>query len=526
MNKSLFGLTLAVAFTAVSIFSTQAMAAPPPINHNCTNAVTSAKLQEKIDKAVEGDVIEVTGDCIGVDYVMARDRLTLRGIDGATITGTGASPAITVTHDETIIEGWDLIDGGINHGVVVRASGSALVRDILVISGVNGVQVIDSSFVEVDNVAIQVTGDGIAAISNGSAVIRNTDISDNPDDGVVAAGGGQVSLAGGNTIENNGDFGIIVAAGQANIDGSNTVQGNRIDLDCRQFSRVRVVQSITSSTDILRSSDCEVSEAFGAAVFENNPQSLVICSEGETISQTLANGVTDIVVRGLCDEQVTVTDSNVTIRGENLGPVGEPVDGIQTVFSGSTILVRGAQNVNLIDLKLTGGRNTVTSIFGGAAIINNGNISAGGPVGGGRFGLFVGDNSWVQLTNTVVLGGSGGGALANRTGTMRVFNSTISGGGTDKIALTLNDSVAYLYGTNFVGQITAHFNSRFAFFNQFLGTFYGNSVINSSVGPGQCSRYSNISAFPGDIVISAALPPVPYVNADFFSFSECQVTIE
>lgn len=529
MFKVLLSSAAVIVIFVFAMVASAAFAAPGITTHNCTNAITSAHLQDKIDNADEGDVIEVSGDCVGADYVIAGDSLTLRGVGGATITGTGAAAAITITHDHATVEGWALIDGGIDHGIVVRASGSALVHDISVIAGEDGIQVIQSASVEVSNVSIDANDDGIFAASNGSALISDTDISGNPDDGVVAAGGGQVTLAGGNTINNNGDFGVIVAAGQAAFNGANTVEGNRVDLDCRQFARVFITQSIKSSSRDLSSRDCVVSEQFGAPVFENHPQNLVDCTPAGTvnddsITKVLANGVTDVTVRGLCDEHLAITTSNVTITGENLDGGGNPVDGIQTNFAGNAIQIRGAQNATLNNLKITGGRNTISLFAGSTAWLNNTDLSAGGAASIGRYGVFVGDNSWLNMRDSTVLGGNGGGILALRNGTMRIFNSDVSGGATNKFALTLNNSVAYLYGVDLTGSLGAHFNSRTAFFDTFLGIFYGDSVIDSTIGPGQCSRYSNISAFPANIVEDTSA--TAFLNTDFSAFAECQVTIQ
>ncbi len=528
MIKELFGSALGLALGAslifIAIFASAAFGAQLDVNCNMQGAEA---VQDAIDNANVGDHIVVVGNCTGTSLVVSTDQLTLLGQGSAKLTGDGVAPAITVTAAQVTIEGWNLIDGGADHGIVVRAAGSAFVHDIASIAGNDGIQSIESAYVDISNVAgINVNDDAIFVASNGSALISGTNISDNPDDGVVAASGGVVILSGGNTIENNGDFGLIIAAGQAIFNGANTVQGNRVDVDCRSFARIIVFQSVTSSSGNAATSDCDLIEGF-APVFEGNALSLVDCDAGETITKALANGLTNITVRGLCDEHVFVTASNVTIQGENLGPGGVPVDGINTDLGpgiGTTALfVNGAQGVNLVNLKVTGGRNGVVATRNAAVQVTNGDFApfAGA---GGRFGLVVTDNGFLNMTNSAVGAGSGGAILAARNGTMRIFNTDISAGATDKIALTLNDSVAYLYGVDITGSFGAHFNSRVAFFDAFLGTFYGNSVIDTTSGPGQCSRYSNVSAFPANIVVNPAA--VPFTNVDIFAFDDCRATIE
>ena len=130
----------------------------------------------------------------------------------------------------------------------------------------------------------------------------------------------------------------------------------------------------------------------------------------------------------------------------------------------------------------------------------------------------------MRLFNSAVLGGNQGGMLVIRNGTIRVFNSSVSAGATNKFALTMNNSVAYSYGSDFTGSLGAHFNSRIGFFDNFLGTFYGNTVIESTIGAGQCSRYSNINAVPADIVVDTI--GTAFNNTDFFTFLDCHVTVE
>lgn len=530
MFKVLLSSAAVIVILAFAMVASAAFAASGITNHNCTNAITSAHLQDKIDNAAEGDVIEVSGDCIGADYVIAGDSLTLRGVGGATITGTGAAAAITIAGaDKVTLEGFAVVDGDANDGILVNAGGAAVVRDIPLITGEDGV-VVSGGFLEVNNSnVVGADDDGILAVQNATLLIRDTDVSGNGDDGVIAASGSVVHFNGGNTVNNNGGDGLLVSIGNAQFNGTNTVQDNSdIDINCFGFSRILVFQSVTSSSRNSRARDCLVAQVSGTPLFVDHPFNLVDCTppgtaNDDSIAEALANGLTFIRVRGLCDEHVSITTSNVTITGETLVG-GNPVDGIQTDFAGSAIYISGAQNVNLNNLKVTGGRNTVTVHAASSARINNSYFSAGGAASIGRYGMFVGGNSWLELRDSSVLGGNGGGMLMLRNGILRAYNSDISAGATNKFALTLNNSVAYLYGVDLTGSLGAHFNSRTAFFNTFLGTFYGDSVIDSTIGPGQCSRYSNISAVPANIVEDTSA--TAFLNTDFSAFAECQVTIQ
>ena len=98
MLKALFSIAFGLTFGAVLLFvgllASSAFAAPPFISCNGAGA---EKLQAEIDAASEGDVLEVKGDCAGVNYVIATNGLTLGGharLEGSDVSGNniGRSP--------------------------------------------------------------------------------------------------------------------------------------------------------------------------------------------------------------------------------------------------------------------------------------------------------------------------------------------------------------------------------------------------------------------------------------------------
>ena len=258
------GLAFGVALLFVGLLASTAIAAPPsgPTTHKCTSPISAAKLQEAIDAAQEGDVIEVTGNCVGFNYLIATDDLTLRGVDGATITGDGLAPAISIIADRVAIEDWAGIDGGVANGIVVRASGSATVSNVSLIEGLEGIVVTQSAFAEVNDSDIQADQDGVLVQFGGSVRLADNTISFNGRDGVLVVTSGTVEIADGNTINNNGRWGVLASSGQVGFTrGTSTVQSNATaDLACRSYSRVHVIQvaQITSSTKTLDPSLCIV----------------------------------------------------------------------------------------------------------------------------------------------------------------------------------------------------------------------------------------------------------------------------
>lgn len=278
MLRSLLGSAVIFVVPVFTVVASSAIAAPMPTKHNCTNEMTSAKLQDKIDKAAEGDVIEISGDCTATNYIIATDGLTLRGIDGATITGDGGAPAFTVAADKVTIEGWAEIDGGVAPAISILRSGSAVVRDINLISGDDGVLVGGAAHVEINNVSSIATADnGVIAYMNGAALIIGTNISGNGDAGVFAFGGGAVHLRGGNTINDNGRYGLFASGSQIQVDdvfGDNIVTGNsEFDIRCVSYSRIAIVDPIKSTTQQIR-------QSIGAcALFAAPPNTFIFVAE-------------------------------------------------------------------------------------------------------------------------------------------------------------------------------------------------------------------------------------------------------
>lgn len=233
---------------------------------------------------------------------------------------------------------------------------------------------------------------------------------------------------------------------------------------------------------------------------------LVDCNiPGETITAAIADGATDITVRGLCNENLNIRTSNVTIRGETLVG-GDPVDGIDTgVGPGYGIRVRGAQNVSLIDLKITGGRNAVNLDRGAVGFINNSELA---PAITSGLGVFVGDQSYVALLDSNV---TDGGILASRSGVLRLQATTVTadaGGNTSLIALNLfATSVANVFGGSLDGRVLVNSNSVLQVRSSFLGINFGPTVVDSSsLFPITCLSFSNITQTAGSLVDVALVP--------------------
>ena len=244
-----------------------------PVNCTLTNlgnpvVICPESIQARIDEGIENRVIEVDGDC-EQNVVVDVNGVTINGGDIATITGDGLTPAITITANEVAIEHWAEIDGGLEDGIVVHAGGSAVVRDINLITGEDGVVVTEAAFVEINHSNVFEADDqGIVASQSGGAKIIDTTTTFNTNDGVLAVSGGSVNIAGGNTINNNGRFGLFAAGSQYEIRGANTIQDNaEFDIRCAAYSRVIVIDSITSTTQEDSTTSCVLFGLNGIPIF-------------------------------------------------------------------------------------------------------------------------------------------------------------------------------------------------------------------------------------------------------------------
>jgi hypothetical protein len=92
-----------------------------------------------------------------------------------------------------------------------------------------------------------------------------------------------------------------------------------------------------------------------------NAQTVHCGSPGQTIKAALASGATKIGVSGTCTESLSITHDNVTLQG-NLKS-GAVVVG--------DIVIRGARNVTINNLTVTGAEYGIEVIFGSTATISN-----------------------------------------------------------------------------------------------------------------------------------------------------------
>jgi hypothetical protein len=172
----------------------------------------------------------------------------------------------------------------------------------------------------------------------------------------------------------------------------------------------------------------------------------VDCAKGESVNDAISKNQTAqslfVEVSGLCHENVVITRDRVTLHGTD--PASDGIEAADDVEStDAAVWVRGAQNVALENLKLTGGFAglTATSVNLPSILVTNcrleGNSAYGmqletslveahdssfGPNGNVNAGLFGG--SRLQCSNCTLSDPQGSGALGTLSDNVLAFGSS------------------------------------------------------------------------------------------------------
>lgn len=181
-----------------------------PRKVNCDNGET---IQAELGKAQDGDVIEVSGPCTE-NIVIENNRITLRGVGGATLTGPDATESTVLVRGLNVrIEDFaapGFISGGSNV-VQVQRGASADIRNNVIENGVSsGVLVNQSAYARVMGNTVQNNGtQGVTIRQSASADVLSNDILNNGLRGIQVSDAAEADIDD-NDIINNGSDGIRV----------------------------------------------------------------------------------------------------------------------------------------------------------------------------------------------------------------------------------------------------------------------------------------------------------------------------
>jgi parallel beta-helix repeat protein len=195
-------------------------------------------IQKKLDKAKDGDVIEVSGSC-SENILIVNNSITLRGVGGATLDGPDTTtPTISVRGLNTRIEDFASISGGANVVHVQRGASSDIRNNVIENGTRSGVLVNQSGYARLTGNVIQNNGTHGVSVRQSASV----DILSNTVGGDALSGnslrGIQVSDAAegdidDNDITNNGSDGIrirrtshIRLSEEAGLGVANLIEGN------------------------------------------------------------------------------------------------------------------------------------------------------------------------------------------------------------------------------------------------------------------------------------------------------------
>ncbi|MEX1033192.1 MAG: hypothetical protein WDZ30_07510 [Cellvibrionaceae bacterium] len=249
----------------------------------------------------------------------------------------------------------------------------------------------------------------------------------------------------------------------------------------------------------------------------------VDCNAGESISDVLteyntATAPLTINISGVCNEVAAVLRGNVTLQGVT-GDAGIHSD---SPTFGSVTVSRGARNVRVFNLALTGGQYGVLVVKNSQVLVSDVNIHQT------VTGLVAVDNSMVDLTasnvhdsnsgviaslggtinlsNTIIENNSGFGVVAMSNGLANLRSVAPDGSETDGVTLRYNGNgvVAQDGGRALIADAQIEFSGFGVFVRtQASVTFNGDNVINGHATAGVFAQRNTSVVFnPGNHTIS------------------------
>lgn len=205
------------------------------------------KVQDELDDAEDGDVIEVSGTCVE-NITINKNRITLEGQPGATLTAAvDEGSTITVQGLNTNISGFSSISGsGITSVINVQRGSSVEIQGNTIENGVGfGIIVNSSAYARILGNTIQ--NNDIAGINvrqSASADILSNTVTGTRRQGIIVSAGAEADIDD-NVITNNGGDGIRVRrtshirlSGKPGFGQANLIEGNLRAVRCLSNSSI------------------------------------------------------------------------------------------------------------------------------------------------------------------------------------------------------------------------------------------------------------------------------------------------
>lgn len=266
-------------------------------------------------RARAGDRVRVHGSC-NERIAITQDRLTLEGVDGGAIDGTGLddgppefNPLVAIDGAQGVVLQNLTIRNSAAEGLIARNNASITLRNVTATANAGLGMLVDSARANIDNSTVSGNGSGLDSVNNSTLLFTGAiDLSQNGALGLGASNGTAVELRGAQVdASGNGGFGAVIEGAKFGIFNFGISQGSSLTADDNGLfgivvtagaaidiiapppfynSGVNVVSASGNGvTGMFVTGQSIIESPFGAATFriENNPIGLQIDSNSSAL---------------------------------------------------------------------------------------------------------------------------------------------------------------------------------------------------------------------------------------------------
>jgi hypothetical protein len=221
-NKRLLAHTVLIVASMLigySPVSARGPAQPVSVDAVYVDCAAGDTVNRAVRKAKPGDTIYISGTC-SERVIITKDRLTLDGQGTATLDGGGGTPTefdavVTVDGARGITIKGLTIQNGPGEGILgTRGAAFVVLRTTVRNNGAVGIEIAESSTVEITDCSLQHNAVGMDVVTGSSAVLMGTiDITENATGGLGINGTSIVEVRGAHVdASRNGGFGVVAGS--------------------------------------------------------------------------------------------------------------------------------------------------------------------------------------------------------------------------------------------------------------------------------------------------------------------------
>lgn len=272
-----------------------------------------ASLAGVLARAKPGDTLKISGTCVE-SVVIATDRLSLLGEDGATIDGSGGPSEGVVVIDgarRVVLDNLK-IQNGADQGLIAthQAQGSLTNLDIRD-NGTVGLTV-DRSHLEVDGLLLQGNGtSGMDAFASSTVVLKGTiTATGNGGDGLVANGKTFLELRGAtvDASQNMGGGVSIINDSRLQIFSFPEAQGSSVTADANGFAGISLLgaelsvvgaEFFGSGANVISANDNVLGYLIAAGGIFSPHATAKFAAKGNGVGMVMEDGASALIIGGL-----------------------------------------------------------------------------------------------------------------------------------------------------------------------------------------------------------------------------------